>query len=111
MSNRRTVEKQASAEPYVSKAAAICVKAAELVGGDRERTHGSKRKNFQNIADLWNAYLAIRPDHDLPLSPLDIGHMMVLLKVARTQLGTRNPDDHVDMAGYAGCAGEIADGP
>lgn len=34
--------------------------------------------------------------------------MMVLLKAARTRTGTFNLDDFVDMAGYAGCAGEIA---
>lgn len=33
--------------------------------------------------------------------------MMVLLKVARTKTGGLNIDDYVDMAGYAGVAGEI----
>jgi len=34
--------------------------------------------------------------------------MMILLKMARQMTGEYNPDDFVDMAGYAGCAGEIA---
>lgn len=90
------------------KAHEIAAKAADLVGGDREKQHGSKRRNFQNIAELWNGYLSTRPDHDLPLSAIDVGHLMVLLKVARTQLGSFNPDDYVDGAGYMACAGEIA---
>lgn len=79
-----------------------------MVRGARAAQHGDKTRNFQNIADLWNGYMSARPDHSLPLSALDVGHMMVLMKIARTQLGGTNVDDYVDAAGYAGCAGEIA---
>lgn len=92
------------------KAHEILTKAASYVSGDRENTHGPKERNHQNIADMWNAYLAIRKDPDGILTPTDVLHMMVLLKVARTQLGALNMDDYVDMAGYAGCAGEVAKG-
>ena len=34
--------------------------------------------------------------------------MMCLLKIARTQAGSFNLDDHIDAAGYAGISGEIA---
>lgn len=91
------------------KAADILTRAAELVGGDRARTHGSKERNHSNIAALWQAYIEIRREPAKQLSALDAANMMVLLKIARTQLGTFNPDDYVDMAGYAGCAGEIAE--
>lgn len=95
------------------KAHEIATEAARLVSGDRQRTHGDKAANFANIARLWTAYLTNRaeanPNNDLnDLSPLDVAHMMVLLKVARTQLGAVNPDDWTDMAGYAACAGEVA---
>lgn len=90
------------------KASDVAARAAELVAGDRENTHGSKERNFWNITQLWNAYLAIRRDPGAPLTPLDHAHMMVLLKVARTQLGDLNLDDYIDMCGYAACAGEIA---
>lgn len=90
------------------RASDVASKAAGLVGGDREAQHGSKERNFANIAALWNGYLAVRRDPAVPLTPLDVGHMMVMLKVARTQLGSNNPDDWVDMCGYAACAGEIA---
>lgn len=90
------------------KAAEIATKAAALVGGDRAQQNGDKRQNFGNIANLWNAYLATRRDPNLPLDATDIGHMMVLMKIARTQTGKLNADDWLDMAGYSACAGEIA---
>ena len=84
-------------------------KAAELVSGDRERTHGDKARNFGNIASLWTAYLTTRRDPSKPLSPEDVGKMMVLLKIARMELGDYNPDDILDACGYAACIGEIAE--
>ncbi len=83
-------------------AAEICARAAALVQGERQTIHGDKVQCLQNIADLWSAYLgATVAAHDAAL-------MLVLLKVARTKTGTYNVDDYVDVAGYAGCAGEIA---
>lgn len=90
------------------KATQIAGIASELVGGDRDRQHGQKRDNFARIATLWQAYLDIRRDRTAPLSPADVGHLMVLMKVARTQSGAVNADDYIDAAGYAACAGEIA---
>ena len=84
------------------KAVDICQEAASLVGGDRQRTHGDKTQNHLNIATLWTAYLGV------PITAQQAAVMMVLLKVARTKLGALNRDDYVDMAGYAGVAGEIA---
>lgn len=90
------------------KAHEIAARAAELVGGDRENQNGDKRQNFTNIATLWNAYLAIRRHPADPLTALDHAHMMVLMKIARTQSGGFNPDDWLDMTGYSACAGEVA---
>ena len=90
------------------KAHQIAATAAELVGGDRDRQHGQKRDNFVRIAAVWQSYLGIRRDPKAPLDAVDVGHMMVLMKVARTQSGAVNPDDYIDAAGYAACAGEIA---
>lgn len=90
------------------RAPEIAMRAAELVGGDRDRQHGQKEDNFKRIAKLWQAYLEIRRDPRAPLEAVDVGHMMVLMKTARTQSGDVNPDDYVDAAGYAACAGEIA---
>jgi predicted acylesterase/phospholipase RssA len=89
------------------KATEIAAAAAALMGGDRERTHGSKMRNHANIAALWNAYLSIRRDPASPLSAGDVAHMMALLKMARSQLGAVNIDDFTDGAAYFCIAGEI----
>lgn len=81
-------------------------KAASLVGGDRAQTHGDKHRNFANIAGLWNAYLQAKGG--LPIDAADVGHMMALMKIARTQSGALNDDDAIDAIGYIACAGEIA---
>jgi hypothetical protein len=92
-------------------AAAICRRAAELVGGDRQRTHGDKVANHANIAALWTAFLRRKLRDGATITALDVALMMVLLKVARTLTGNPNPDDYIDAAGYAGVAGEIAARP
>lgn len=90
------------------RASDVCAKAAELVGGEREAQHGTKIQNFSNIARLWDAYLRSRRDRAASVSAADVAHMMILLKVARTQTGTFNADDLIDAAGYSGCAAELA---
>ncbi|WP_441235679.1 DUF6378 domain-containing protein [Bradyrhizobium sp. 930_D9_N1_4] len=84
----------------------IAKKAADLVSGDRAQAHGDMADNFGRCADLWSAYLGKRLD--VELTAVDVGNMMALLKIARTQTGEVNADDFVDGAGYLACAGEIA---
>lgn len=109
-----TTTRPARPKPRPSREARVTAggvlrEAADLVGGDRAQMHGDKDENHGKIARLWNAYLAIRQARPKdPLSALDVAHMMVLLKVARTQHGSFNEDDWRDMAGYAGVAAEIA---
>ena len=91
----------------VSSAESVLRKAASLVGGDREATHGDKVDNHENIASLWNAYLDLK-NIEAAITAHDVAIMMVLLKAARTKTGSLNLDDYVDMAGYAGVAAEIA---
>jgi len=83
------------------KASEILDTAAKLVSGDREASYGDKTQNHKNIADLWSAYLGV------PISPGQAAIMMLLLKVARTKTGSGTEDNYIDMAGYAGVAGEI----
>ena len=83
-------------------------KAAELVGGDRARQHGDKLDNMTRIATLWNAWLVIRRNPASELTAFDVAQMMALMKKARTQSGSYNPDDLIDDAGYTGVAAEIA---
>ena len=98
------------------RAVEILTTAAQLVGGDRAKTHGDKYLNHAKIARLWNAYIEnkLGGSEDTPmfgadLDPTDVANMMILLKIARTQSGgTHNDDNYIDAAGYAGVAGECA---
>lgn len=90
------------------RATEIAGRAADLVGGDRDRQHGQKHDNFTRIATMWNAWLQTRKDPAETLGAHDVGIMMVLMKLARTQSGSLNVDDYVDACGYAACAGEVA---
>jgi hypothetical protein len=103
--------------PAVMRAGDIAKAAADLVGGDRQHTHGDKVENHQAIADMWNGYLkakfhtsALKVRHavDVAFSAEDVANMMELLKIARRLNGAFNVDDYIDGAGYAACAGEIA---
>lgn len=80
---------------------------ADLVDGDRAKTHGSKLKNHQNIASLWSAYLV--NVGGIPVTAPQVCDMMELLKVARRQGGAHNPDDYKDGAGYAAVGLEVAE--
>lgn len=92
-----------------NRCADVLTKALELTGGDRAKTHGDKRQNHQNIADLWNAYLKDGPLGKRRLSAQDVAVMMCLLKIARMKSGTFNLDNFIDLAGYAGVAAECSD--
>ena len=83
-------------------AADILSQASSLVSGDRNKQHGDKLENHQNIAALWSAY------KEIDISPRDVAIMMALLKIARTKTGEVNADDFVDGCGYISIAGELA---
>lgn len=82
----------------------ILRKANECVNGTREGQYGSPENNFSIISELWSAYVGTRID------AVDVSMMMILLKIARARSGNYVEDNFVDIAGYAACAGEIADG-
>ena len=83
------------------KASETLKTAASLVSGDRAKKHGDAQENHDKIARLWTAHLGNTVDAH------DVACMMALLKIARTQCGETNPDDYIDMAGYAAIAGEL----
>ncbi len=108
-----------TAEP--SRAGSVLHKAAEIVDGARQQTHGEKERSFQTIATLWNTYLfgrkgvirAIETDgsiwFDFPIiDPHNVAQMMELMKIARSISGTAVEDHYVDSAGYAALAAELA---
>lgn len=82
--------------------------AVEVTSGERRRDYDNPKPNHERIARIWNAYLQSRAaSADAPLSALDVAHMMILLKIART-VYTPTRDSYVDIAGYANCAADIA---
>jgi hypothetical protein len=90
------------------RATDIATKAAELVGGDRDRQHGNKLDNFKRIAAVWNGILAAAGiTTSRPLDAHDVANILEGMKIARRYSGTFNEDDYVDGAGYSACAGEI----
>ncbi len=89
------------------KASEYAGNAAKLLDGDRDRTHGNKRDNHDNIASLWSAYLTRKLKRPVVLTSADVALLMVLLKVARTLAGALNVDDMVDAVGYSAIAGEL----
>lgn len=91
------------------KAGEIANRAANLVGGDRQTTHGDKTVNHNNIAAVWNGILvAAGKAPPQPLNAHDVANLMEGLKIARRYAGAFNVDDYIDGAGYASVAGEIA---
>lgn len=92
------------------KAGTILTKAAEIVEGSRQQTHGQKERSFETIAAFWNTYLRRRGITNARLlEGVDVAAMMMLLKLSRAIEGdVTEPDHFVDLAGYAGLAGELA---
>ena len=81
----------------------ILDRAKAIVTGEREKQYGKPEDNFAIIAELWSAYTGYK------FSPVNVAMMMALLKVARIKTGVGTVDSFVDLAGYAACAGEIAE--
>ena len=84
----------------------ILDKAKDCVCGQRQQDYGNPEDNFALIADLWTTYMN---KADLYFTSKDVAMMMALLKVARIRTGKGTRDSYVDLAGYAACAGEIAE--
>lgn len=76
--------------------------AAKCVLGNREQDHGKPEDSFGMVAKLWSDYLGIE------VTPTDVTALMILLKLTRIKKGGGSGDNFVDIAGYAACAGEIA---
>lgn len=80
--------------------------AENIVNGDREKQYGKAENNFNTIANLWADYLSAK-DEPTDIEPKDVAAMLALLKIARIATGHAKEDNWVDLAGYAGCGGEI----
>lgn len=86
----------------------ILFQVAELVSGDRRKTHGDAAETQAKVGALWTVFLGGRKLPDAPLSGVEVAQMMCLLKIARTQSGEFNMDDFLDAIGYSAIAAENA---
>ncbi len=75
---------------------------------NRHATYGPPTKNFHNIAQFWNTYLAARYGLTEFITATDVAVMSGLVKVARLCETPDHLDSWVDIAGYAGCGAEVS---
>jgi hypothetical protein len=80
----------------------ILTTANEYITKDRAATHGNAENNFQNIADLWSAYMKT------DVTAHDVAMLMTLFKVGRIKTNPTHKDSTIDACGYLALAGEIA---
>lgn len=81
--------------------------AKQCVTVDRNVEYGPPEQTFVRIADLWSTHLTLTNGKGVYVSMEDVCWMMIQLKQARAMNGF-NADNFIDVAGYAACAGEIA---
>lgn len=79
----------------------ILEQAKVIVTVDRNSNYGEPEQNFQRIADMWSGYLGVG------VQAHDVAAMMILMKVSRIATSPQVQDHWVDIAGYAGCGGEM----
>lgn len=75
--------------------------ANRLTSGERREQYGSVRREAEQVAALWSAYLGDKLQMDI--APEDYAPMMMLLKLSRFR-HRQGRDDLVDACGYARCA-------
>ena len=78
--------------------------AYNTVSLEREKDYGDVRVNFSKIAELWTAYLG------MPITAVDVGLMMCLLKIGRIKTGTGKIDSWIDALGHLGLSADIDKG-
>lgn len=74
--------------------------AKATICGERQDQYGNPEDSFARIAEYWSVYL------EKLVSPLDVAHMMMLLKLGRCQGQGFRRDSYVDLAGYASIAAD-----
>lgn len=84
------------------RAAELLHDTADLIDGIKAKEYGDPDISFRNIAIMWSTYLGV------PISQMDVGLMMVLLKVVRNN-HKHKKDNLVDICGYAALVGSYED--
>jgi len=78
----------------------VCLTAARDTVIAREADYGTPAGVLDRVAELWAAMFGF------PFTPLDVALALILLKVARAR-DSSNPDNWVDVAGYAALGAEL----
>lgn len=86
----------------VLDAAALCVL------HDRNDSYGGPEDSFAIIADLWSVYWQATGRANFEAH--DVALMLGQLKTARLARNPKHADSWVDLAGYAACGAECAQG-
>lgn len=81
----------------------ILDQAAKITSEDRRKKYGHPSANLGNTAKLWSAYLERKVGVNFELDARDVCMMMVLVKVSR-DANAPDPDNLLDIVGYARCA-------
>lgn len=88
----------------------ILNEAATLVTGQRQEDYGTPEENFQRMADYANIHFKKNLEQNIPFSAQQTAEYMILLKMSRV-INSPTRDSYVDIAGYAGIAGELSQPP
>lgn len=83
----------------------ILDEAKTIISHDRNVSYGEPERNFERIAHMWGAYKGI------VFEPHDVAVMLAQVKMARIAVSPDKLDHWVDLAGYAGCGGELRPKP
>lgn len=88
----------------------ILNEAAELIVGQRQQDYGTPQDNFERMAKLITIIIEENLRTNTPISARQAADIMIVTKVART-VNSPTRDSYVDIAGYAGIAGELSASP
>jgi hypothetical protein len=84
--------------------------AKALVYGERNKEYQHPSGNFDNIRNLWNAYLKGKGRYqEQDISLVDVAMLNILQKIARISTNPTHRDSLIDIAGYAGTVERIQD--
>lgn len=114
MAKESNLSKQRQEKKQIEDIAPTILDTAKaLVYGMKNADYGHPSNNFQNIADLWNAYLNIcqreRDNSEDTITVIDVAIFNVLQKIARLATNPTHRDTIIDIAGYAGTIERIVD--
>lgn len=107
------VNPEGAAEEPRSPRAEVLDEAKDLVLGDRNNQYGPPTQDFQRTADALSAlgYRNLGPEGEArELDAHDVAVVLAQVKLSRIMWSPSKRDHWVDLAGYAACGYECAEG-